>query len=128
MTDSAGLAESLTTMGFVELALAFTAMGCYCLVLGASGGRRARQVAAASAALAAGGLIALTDPWMNGMILVAAGIGCIGVFVGFAWALSAACGLVQSPSRPVSAAEPMNAAPSPSSAAMPLRPSSPAHS
>lgn len=91
MTETSGLHHSLAAMGFIELALAFVALACYALVLNASLGGAGRTLAAAIAAVAAGGFTALTDPWMNGVSLVAIGIAGLGVFVAAVWAISAAC-------------------------------------
>lgn len=93
MTDPGGLQQSLAALGFLQLALAFGALGCYALILNGSLGTRARTTAAGCAALAAGALAALTDPWMNGVILIALGIAGIGAFVVAAWSISALCGL-----------------------------------
>ena len=93
MTDSGGLQQSLVAVGFLQLALAFGALGCYALILNGSLGTKARTTAAGCAAVTAGALAALTDPWMNGVILIALGIAGIGVFVLAAWGISALCGL-----------------------------------
>jgi hypothetical protein len=91
MTDTSGLHQSLAAMGFLELALAFIALACYALVLNAALGPTGRTVAAATAAVAAGGFTVMTDPWMNGVGLIAIGIAGLGVFVAALWAVSAAC-------------------------------------
>jgi hypothetical protein len=128
MTDSGGLQNSLAAMGFIELALAFIALGCYCLILNGAIGTRARSVAAGSAGAAALMLVVLTDPWMNGMILVAIGVAVIGIFVALAWALSAACGfgaLRQAEPAPAFEAPTTEA---PVVVAKPRLPNTPAHS
>lgn len=130
MTESSGLHDSLTTMGFPELGLAFVGLVCYCLLLNGSLRGRARVVCGSVAVVAAGLLVALTDPWMNGMILVAAGIATIGVFVAMAWGVSAACGFPVLPA-PAADAEPPFTRPSelpPEPSAVPRPHSSPAHS
>jgi hypothetical protein len=93
MTDSGGLQESLAAMGFVQLALAFVCLTCYAMLLSGALGATLRLAAGASALVAAGALAALTDPWTNGVILVAIGVAGIGLFVIAAWGISAACGL-----------------------------------
>ena len=93
MTDAASLQQSLAAMGLPQLALAIFALACYCLMLNASLGANARTIAGAAAALAGMALAALTDPWMNGVILVAIGVAGVGVFVVAAWGISVACGL-----------------------------------
>ena len=93
MTDAASLQQSLAATGFPQLALAIFALACYCLMLNASLGARARVNSGAAALLAAIALAALTDPWMNGVILVAIGVAGVGVFVVAAWGISLACGL-----------------------------------
>ena len=93
MTDSGGLQHSLAVMGFAELGLAFVALGCYSLVLNGSLGARGRLVAMGCATFAAAVFAALTDPWVHGVILVALGVGAMGIFVALAWAFSAVCGL-----------------------------------
>lgn len=91
MTNSGGLQDSLASMGFVELAVASFALFCYSLVLNGLLATKARTYAAGFATVAAAALVALTDPWMNGMIIVAMGVAAMGVFVGAAWAVSAMC-------------------------------------
>jgi len=93
MTESAGLQDSLAAMGFAELALAFVCLTCYAMLLNGALGATSRLAAGASAVIAAGALAALTDPWTNGVILVAIGVAGIGLFVIAAWGISAACGL-----------------------------------
>jgi hypothetical protein len=93
MTESAGLQESLAAMGFAELALAFVCLTCYAMLLNGALGATARLAAGASAVIAAGALAALTDPWTNGVILIAIGVAGIGLFVIAVWGISAACGL-----------------------------------
>jgi hypothetical protein len=101
MTDSSDLQHSVQAMGFAELGLAFAALGCYCMVLNGALSARSRAIAAACAALAASGFTALTQPWTNGVILVALGVASIGIFVAAAWALSAVCRLTAQPVRAV---------------------------
>jgi hypothetical protein len=93
MTDSGGLHDSLAAMGFLELGFAFAALLSYCLLLNGALGGRMRAIAAGCALACASVLVAMTDPWMNGMILVAIGVAGIGVFVAIAWAVSLACGV-----------------------------------
>jgi hypothetical protein len=131
MTESNGLGESLSAMGFTELGVAFIGLVCYCLLLNGSLRGRARIVCGSVAGVAAGLLVALTDPWMNGMILVAAGVATIGVFVAMAWGVSAACGFPVLHATTAPEADPPFTRPSelpPEPAAAPRRPSSPAHS
>ena len=97
MTGSAGLQHSLATMGFVQLALATAALIAYALSLNGSLSPKSRAVSGACALLAAATLAALTEPWTNGVILVAAGIVGIGFFVVAAWGVSLACGLTRRP-------------------------------
>ena len=97
MTETASLQHSVATMGILELALALFALVCYCLMLNGSLGAKARTIAGACAALAAVGLAALADPWMNGVILIAIGVAGIGAFVIAAWGISALCGFTGRP-------------------------------
>lgn len=94
MTDTSGLHQSLAAMGFLELALAFVALACYSLVLNAALGATGRTLAAGIAAVAASGFTVLTDPWMNGVGLVAIGVAGLGLFVAALWAVSAVCRVV----------------------------------
>ena len=93
MTDSGSLQDSIAAMGFAQLALAFVCLTCYAVLLNGALGATTRVAAGASAVIAAGALAALTDPWTNGVILVALGVAGIGLFVIAAWGISAACGL-----------------------------------
>ena len=93
MTDPGGLQQSLAAVGFLHLTLAVAALSGYALILNASLSSKARTIAAGFSALAGGCLAALTDPWMNGVILIALGIAGIGIFVVAAWGISALCGL-----------------------------------
>ena len=93
MNDPGGLQHSLAAMGLAEMALALFCLICYCLVLNAAVTSRVRSVAGVLAVVAATALVAATDPWTNGVILVALGIAAIGAFVVAAWLISAACGL-----------------------------------
>ena len=111
MTDAASLQQSLAAMGFPQLALAIFALACYCLLLNASLGARARLTAGGAAALAAVALAALTEPWTNGVILVAIGVAGVGVFVVAAWGISMACGLGAPRLRTTRAATAFDAAP-----------------
>jgi|SRR5450755_1866184 hypothetical protein len=100
--DSGDFQHSVESMGFTELALAFAALGCYCLVLNGSMGTQGRAVAAACAALAAAAFAASTDPWTHGVILMALGVAAMGVFVAAVWMLSALCGVtVRAARKPV---------------------------
>jgi hypothetical protein len=132
MTGASGLHDSLSSMGFLELGLAFVALVSYCLLLNGSLRGRARVICGALAVIAAGLLVVLTDPWMNGMILVAAGVATIGLFVAIAWGVSVACGfpVLRAPAAEVEPEAPFTL-PSelpPEPAAVSRRPSSPAHS
>lgn len=93
MSDSGSLQDSIAAMGFAQLALAFVCLACYAMLLNGAFGATVRIAAGASAVIAAGALAALTDPWTNGVILVALGVAGIGLFVIAAWGISAACGL-----------------------------------
>lgn len=95
MTNSGGLQQSLEAMGFAEMGLALFALGCYSLMFNGALGIRPRVIAAACALLAAGVFIALTDPWMHGVILLVLGVAGIGLFVAAVWALSAVFGLTR---------------------------------
>jgi hypothetical protein len=130
MTEANGLHDSLSSMGFLELGLAFVGLVCYCLLLNGSLRGRARLVCGTLAVTAAGLLVVLTDPWMNGMILVAAGIATIGIFVAIAWGVSAACGfpVLRTPAAEAEAPFTLPSELPPGPSAVPRRPSSPAHS
>ena len=126
MTDPGGLHHSLAAMGFWELALAFGSLICYALVLNGALGGSARLSAAIGAALSAAAFAALTDPWTNGVILVAIGIAAVGAFVFAAWLISAICGLAGQRARepvPWVVEEPV-----PAPAQVRARPATPAHS
>ncbi len=117
MNDTGDLQQSLAAMGLVEMALALFCLICYCLVLNAAVAPKVRRVAGPLAIGAATLLVVATEPWTNGVILVAIGVAAIGAFVVAAWAVSAACDLAarrESPPGSVFADE------SPTSALAPL--------
>lgn len=130
MTDAGSLHHSLAAMGFWELALAFLSLTCYALVLNGALGSSTRLWAGVSAALAAASFAALTDPWMNGVILVAIAVAAVGAFVFAAWLISLACGLASEREPVPWTVEEASAIgePLPASAAVRAGPRTPAHS
>jgi drug/metabolite transporter (DMT)-like permease len=84
------VANNLETMGPEQYVLAFVFIGSYAFALGEFVGARGRCVAIAAALLAAIGFSVLSDPWEEGVILVAFALVGMGLFAGAAWALWAA--------------------------------------
>lgn len=80
------VAASLATMGTGQVLLASVLLGGYALALGQFVGNRGRQVAIATAIVAATGFVALSEPWEAGVIVIAFVPVGMGLFAGVAWA------------------------------------------
>ncbi len=83
------LNHTLDHMGIAQLLLALVFIGAYALMLGGFIDGRAQTVSGVIAALSAAGFVALTDPWVHGVLLAAAVIVGMGLFIAFAWLLTA---------------------------------------
>lgn len=105
MSAIADLHSSLAAMGAEQQACVFVFLMSYPLTLGALVGTRGRRVAAAVAAGAALGFIATSDPWMYAVLLVAAGLASVGVFIAAAYVVNAACARLASPVRSLNPAQ-----------------------
>jgi hypothetical protein len=88
MTVFSELGATLRAFDFIQLLLAFLFLNSYAIVLGELFGPLGRLRAAAFALAAAAGFVALTDPWMHGVLLVVAAVAGIGMFIVAVWALS----------------------------------------
>ena len=89
------LDNSLHAIGLEQFVLAFAFLISYPLSLSSFAGVRGRRWAGLAALAAAAGFSALTDPWMNGVLLLAVAVVGIGLFVAAVWAMSAMLGLVE---------------------------------
>lgn len=110
------LGATLRAFDFVQLLLAFLFTTGYAIALGQMFGPLGRRRGAIAACLAAGAFVALTDPWMHGVLLVAGVVAGIGVFIVAAWTASV---LAERVARRAGAAGP---APADTSAAISLVP------
>lgn len=91
------LQHSLRAMGFVQLLLALLFVAGYALSLGGFVGATGRRRAALLALLSAIGFCVFTAPWVHGVLLIAATVGVIGVFIGVVMLLSRWFGLAARP-------------------------------
>ncbi|HEY2925282.1 hypothetical protein [Piscinibacter sp.] len=89
------LDTSLHAIGPEQFVLAFAFLISYPLSLSSFAGLRGRRWAGLGAFAAAAGFAALTDPWMNGVLLLAVAVVGVGLFVAAVWAMSAMLGLVE---------------------------------
>jgi hypothetical protein len=80
-----GAAQILETMGPEQCLLAFVFIGSYAVAVGELANPRWRRIAAFAALASAAACAALSEPWEQGVILVA--IACVGmaVFAGVVW-------------------------------------------
>ena len=86
------LSQTLDQIGIAQLVLALLFLGAYALMLGGFIGGTAQVVSGAVALFSAAGFVFLTDPWVHGILLVAAFVIGVGVFIAAAWLLMALTG------------------------------------
>lgn len=79
--------NSLQAMRAEQYLLAFVFLASYAMALGGFVGERGRRVAACAAFLSAVLFAMLTDPWEQGVMLVAFALVGMGLFAGAAWTL-----------------------------------------
>jgi len=89
------LDDSLHAIGLEQFVLAFAFLISYPMSLSSFAGLRGRRWASLAAFAAAAGFAAFTDPWMNGVLLLAVAVVGIGLFAAAVWAMSAMLGLVE---------------------------------
>jgi hypothetical protein len=77
--------QILEAMGPEQCLLAFVFLGSYAFAMGELVEARGRRVAVASALGAALAFIVLSDPWEEGVMLVALAFVGMGVFTGAVW-------------------------------------------
>ena len=82
------LSDSLERMSFVQLLLLFGFVTTYVVAVGGLFGTTIRLRAAGLALLQAVAFAALTDPWVNGALLVAFVVAGLGLFVMLSWLLA----------------------------------------
>jgi hypothetical protein len=81
------VARNLDAMGPEQYLLAFGFIGSYAFALGEFIGARGRVIAAGMALLMAAAFAYLTDPWEQGVMVVALALVGMGLFTGAVWAL-----------------------------------------
>jgi hypothetical protein len=86
------LNQTLDQIGIAQLLLALLFLGAYAMVLGGSVGASGQVAAGVVSLLSAAGFVFLTDPWVHGILLVAAVVIGVGVFIALAWLLMALTG------------------------------------
>lgn len=82
------LGATLRAFDYVQLLLAFLFVTGYAIALGHLFGPLGRRRGGTAALVAATAFVALTDPWMHGVLLVTAAVAGIGLFIVAAWTLS----------------------------------------
>jgi hypothetical protein len=85
MTD---LGDSLERMGFMQLLLLFGFVTAYVVALGGMLNVPLRQRAALLALLLAAAFVTMTDPWVNGALLIIFVVAGLGLFVMLSWLLA----------------------------------------
>ena len=81
------VARNLDAMGPEQYLLAFGFIGSYAFALGEFIGARGRRIAALMALAMALAFAYFTDPWEQGVIVVAFALVGMGLFTGAVWAL-----------------------------------------
>jgi len=81
------VSNSLAAMGVLQYLLAFTFLASYSLALGQFSGRRGRGYAAAGAFASAVCFVVLSDPWENGVLVVAFGLITVGGLAASVWGM-----------------------------------------
>lgn len=88
MTVFSELGVTLRAFDFVQMLLALLFLTGYAAALGELFGPRGRRRAAGLAVAAAGAFVAMTDPWIHGVLLVVVAVAGVGMFIVAAWVLS----------------------------------------
>jgi hypothetical protein len=91
------LRVSLDAIGFEQQACLFAFLASYPLALGGLLGPRGKRIAMGTAAVSMIGFAAMTDPWINGVILVVVVLAGMGVFITVVWSLDHLQRLVDRP-------------------------------
>lgn len=86
------LSQTLDQIGIAQLVLALLFLGAYALMLGGFIAGKGQVAAGLVALCCAAGFVCLTDPWVHGILLVAAFVIGVGVFIAAAWLLMAITG------------------------------------
>ncbi len=84
---------SLETIGIAQQVCAFAFVVFYPLSLGQLFEARGRRIAALIAFAAVVGFAVTTRPWMHAVLLAAAAVASLGLFIVFAWVIDRLCGL-----------------------------------
>lgn len=93
MTGIDDLHDSLQTMNFVQLLLAFTALMSYAVAQGRLVGPRGRGWAWTLAFLSAAAFCVYADAWEHGALLAALAVVAIGLFAAIVWSVSRLLGV-----------------------------------
>jgi hypothetical protein len=80
-------AQILEAMGAEQCFLAFVFIGSYAVAVGELAHARGRRIAALIAFVSAASCAALSDPWEQGVILIAIAFVGMALFAGFVWGL-----------------------------------------
>ncbi len=86
------LNSTLENMGSLQLVLALLFLGAYAMVLGGFVEGSAQAAAGAMAMLSAAAFIALTTPWVHGVLLTAFVVVGMGLFIATAWVVTTLAG------------------------------------
>jgi hypothetical protein len=118
MTVASEVHVTLQSMGFVQLLLALGFLTSYAVACSALFESLGRWRGAATALVTGVGFVTVTDPWVNGAMLLACAVGGMGLFSATTWLMARVMGLADSrapastdPLPPVAEASPVAAAP-----------------
>jgi hypothetical protein len=96
MTVASEVHITLQSMGFVQLLLALGFLTSYAVACSALFESLGRWRGAVAALLTGVGFVAVTDPWVNGAMLLACAVGGMGLFSATAWLMAHVMGLSDS--------------------------------
>jgi hypothetical protein len=97
MNGFGDLQLTLLHMGFTQLGLAFAILTCYAIALSGMIDLRVRAWSVAVGAAAAVAFAVVTTPWEHGVMLLAFGVGALGLFALLVWSISGMLGLRSMP-------------------------------
>ena len=96
MTVASEVHITLRSMGFVQLLLALGFLTSYAVACSALFESLGRWRGAVAALLTGVAFVAVTDPWVNGAMLLACAVGGMGLFSATAWLMARVMGLSDS--------------------------------
>jgi hypothetical protein len=112
---------TLDTIGAEQQACVFVFLMCYPLALGRLLEGRGRRIAAEFAVASALGFMVLTDPWMHAVLLLAVGMGGLGLFIAAVFAVDRLAGRMALPDSAQRSAAALPVSVQPGAAALPAR-------